>query len=71
MLKTVAVKVTLMVQETKRWHLEYLGMHGNLQKAEILRKNNSKKSYKLLLSLFSFVFIYIAHQSSQLTRHSS
>ena len=54
-----------MVQETKRWHQEYLGMHCNLQKAEILRKNISKKSYKLLFSLFSFVLIYIAHQSSQ------
>ena len=54
-----------MVQETKRWHQEYLGMHYNLQKAEILRKNISKKSYKLLFSLFSFVLIDIAHQSSQ------
>ena len=54
-----------MVQETKRWHQEYLGMHCNLQKAEILRKNISKKSYKLLFSLFSFVLIDIAHQSSQ------
>ncbi|KAK7837358.1 putative gpi-anchored protein [Quercus suber] len=43
------------------WHAR------QLTKGRDSKENNAKKSYKLLFSLFSFVFIYIAHQSSQHT----